>query len=141
MPANGKLGTFLQSDEFNIDQVIGFSAVIAACLTSGFSGVYFEKILKGSKTSLWIRNMQLGKYLSSIESVAYDNIIGLFSMVFSGIGVIVHDWSAISKDGFFQGYSWLVGAVILLQVTVNSVIAVASLYIHYRLLADSWWLL
>ena len=48
-------------------------------------------------------------------------------MMFSGIGVLVHDWSAISTDGFFQGYTWLVGLVILLQVTVSSVIAVTSL--------------
>ena len=38
-------------------------------------------------------------------------------MVFSGIGVIVNDWSAIKNNGFFQGYSWLVAVVILLQVT------------------------
>ena len=48
-------------------------------------------------------------------------------MVFSGIAVIVHDWSAISTDGFFQGYSWLVGIVISLQVTVCSVIAITAL--------------
>lgn len=49
-------------------------------------------------------------------------------MVFSGIGVIVHDWSAISTDGFFQGYTCLVGLVILLQVIVSSVIVVVSLW-------------
>ena len=38
----------------------GLLVVVLACLTSGFSGVYFEKILKGSTTSLWIRNIQLG---------------------------------------------------------------------------------
>lgn len=43
------------------NQVIGLTAVIMACFSSGFSGVYFEKLLKGSKTTLWIRNIQLGK--------------------------------------------------------------------------------
>lgn len=56
-----------------MDQLIGLSAVIAACITSGFSGVYFEKILKGSKTSLWIRNIQLGVLMT-----------GLYSMVCNG---------------------------------------------------------
>ena len=40
--------------------VAGFIAVIAAACTSGFSGIYFEKILKGSQTSLWMRNLQMG---------------------------------------------------------------------------------
>ena len=40
--------------------VAGLIAVIAAASTSGFSGIYFEKILKGSQTSLWMRNLQMG---------------------------------------------------------------------------------
>jgi len=58
-----------------MDQSIGLMAVVVACLTSGFSGVYFEKILKGSKTSLWIRNIQLGKCLSLPIYLIYPNRI------------------------------------------------------------------
>lgn len=39
---------------------IGMVAVITSCLMSGFAGVYFEKILKGSVQSVWLRNVQLG---------------------------------------------------------------------------------
>ena len=39
---------------------IGMLAVISSCLMSGFAGVYFEKILKGSVQSVWLRNVQLG---------------------------------------------------------------------------------
>lgn len=40
-------------------QLTGLSAVLLACISSGFTGVYIEKILKQSDTSMWIRNIQL----------------------------------------------------------------------------------
>ena len=43
------------------NKLIGLSAVIIACFSSGFAGVYFEKLLKGSSTGVWVRNIQLGK--------------------------------------------------------------------------------
>lgn len=41
---------------------MGLMAVLIACFSSGFAGVYFEKILKETKQSVWIRNIQLGKF-------------------------------------------------------------------------------
>lgn len=40
---------------------VGLMAVTAMCLSSGFAGVYFEKVLKSSTQSLWGRNIQLGE--------------------------------------------------------------------------------
>ncbi|XP_035650341.1 CMP-sialic acid transporter-like isoform X4 [Oncorhynchus keta] len=42
----------------------GFMAIAIAVFCSGFAGVYFEKVLKSSDTSLWVRNIQL--YMSGI---------------------------------------------------------------------------
>lgn len=42
-------------------QFIGLMAVLMACVSSGFAGVYFEKILKETKQSVWVRNIQLGE--------------------------------------------------------------------------------
>lgn len=40
---------------------VGLMAVLTACVSSGFAGVYFEKILKETKQSVWLRNIQLGE--------------------------------------------------------------------------------
>ena len=48
-------------DSASSKKFLGLLAVSVACLSSGFSGVYFEKVLKGSSTSVWIRNIQLGE--------------------------------------------------------------------------------
>lgn len=41
-------------------QFVGLMSVLMACVSSGFAGVYFEKILKETKQSVWVRNIQLG---------------------------------------------------------------------------------
>lgn len=33
---------------------LGVFASLAAAVTSGFAGVYFEKVLKGSEISVWV---------------------------------------------------------------------------------------
>ncbi len=92
--------------------VAGFVAVLLAACTSGFSGIYFERILKGSKTSLWIRNIQMG--LSSI-------FIALFATITS-------DGTQIREKGFFYGYNLLVCIVIFLQACGGLVVAVVVKY-------------
>lgn len=52
--------TSKEEEKTNQNAMVGMVAVITSCLMSGFAGVYFEKILKGSKQSVWLRNVQLG---------------------------------------------------------------------------------
>ncbi|XP_041126965.1 UDP-N-acetylglucosamine transporter-like isoform X2 [Polyodon spathula] len=80
-------------------QFVGLTAVLTACFSSGFAGVYFEKILKETKQSVWIRNIQLG----------------LFGAVFGLMGVYVYDGERVQEHGMFQGYSSLTWAVVSLQ--------------------------
>jgi UDP-sugar transporter A1/2/3 len=86
----------------------GLVAVICACCTSGFSGVYFEKILKGTSVSLWLRNIQLG----------------IFGLGFGLTGVFITDWKTVNEQGFFRGYRTIVFVVILLQVSKASIVSI-----------------
>jgi len=96
----------------NKRRIIGLSAVLCAACTSGFSGVYFEKILKGSKTSLWLRNIQMG----------------LPSVIISIIAVYVHDGPAVASKGFYFGYSPLVWTVVSVQAVGGLIVAVVVKY-------------
>ena len=44
----------------NENHLVGLISVLMTCVTAGFAGVYFEKMLKdGSSTPFWIRNLQM----------------------------------------------------------------------------------
>mmetsp|Transcript_8264 Transcript_8264/g.10750 ORF Transcript_8264/g.10750 Transcript_8264/m.10750 type:complete len:350 (+) Transcript_8264:85-1134(+) len=93
--------------------VLGLVCVLLACCSSGFAGVYFEKILKqGRKVSLFVRNIQL-----SIFGVS----LGLF-------GVLAKDYEKVVENGFFQGYTNTVWATILIQAGSGFVIASVMKY-------------
>ena len=57
-----------QSDQ---DSIWGLVSVLLGCLTSGFAGVYFEMVLKSSKASIWLRNIQLSVIGIFIRYIAY----------------------------------------------------------------------
>ncbi|KAK0394221.1 hypothetical protein QR680_000630 [Steinernema hermaphroditum] len=101
-----------EDDKTSSDKLIGFLAVLAACFSSGFAGVYFEKILKGSTVSLWMRNLQL----------AFFSIFGGFFMCW------LYDSEKIGTDGFFQGYNGVIWIVVLLQAYGGLVIALVVKY-------------
>lgn len=66
------------------------------------SGVYFEKVLKSSDTSLWVRNIQM--YLSGI--------------VVTLVGVYMSDGAEVMEKGFLYGYTHYVWFVICKYVCV-----------------------
>ena len=49
------------SENSTDNYIVGVTSVLFSCLTSGFAGVYFEKVLKsgGGRISLWLRNVHL----------------------------------------------------------------------------------
>jgi UDP-galactose transporter len=68
-----------------MNRTLGITAVFAACLLSGLAGVYFEKVLKGSNKTIWLRNVQL-------------SFFSLFPALF--IGVLWKDGHEVLKKVF-----------------------------------------
>jgi UDP-sugar transporter A1/2/3 len=99
--------------EPTMDRTVGLLAVIVACVLSGLAGVYFEKVLKGSSTSLWIRNVQLSFY-------------SLFPALF--VGVVFMDGKEIMDKGFFYGYNMVVWTAIVFQAFGGIVVALCVNY-------------
>merc|ERR1711994_367733 len=93
-------------------KLIGFTAALTACMLSGFAGVYFEKILKGSDISVWMRNVQL-----AILSVP----LGLCT-------AFVKDGSKISEHGFLHGYDSFVWFTVAQNALGGLLVAVVVKY-------------
>jgi len=100
-------------------RMIGVLAVLGACCTSGFGGVYFELVLKPQATSnprpppsVWAKNVQLS----------------MFAFIIAFITAFLKDGHAIMTEGFFQGYSPLVVLVITFEAMGGLVVAVVIKY-------------
>lgn len=92
--------------------MLGFFCVLLACLASGFAVVWFEKILKASKSSIRIRNTQ----------------IGMSSIFIASLGVMIKDRALVAEKGFCRGYSAWVISVIVLQAIGGLVVAAVVKY-------------
>ena len=92
--------------------LFGLFCVIMACVLSGLAGVYFEKILKNSKVSIWVRNIQLG----------------LFGTFFALLTVYASDYENVQAKGFFFGYNNLVWINIMVQSAGGLLVAVVIKY-------------
>ncbi|KAK9514678.1 hypothetical protein VZT92_025374 [Zoarces viviparus] len=91
---------------------VGLVAVVISCLSSGFAGVYFEKILKGSSASVWMRNVQLG----------------IFGTALGALGLWWNDGAAVAERGVLFGYTGTVWCVIFNQAFGGLLVAVVVKY-------------
>lgn len=105
---------------------VGLLALLAACCTSGFGGVYFELVLKPKPSpnpeidhpplrpppSVWAKNVQLS---------AFGFLIALS-------GAFAKDHVAILSDGFFQGYTPVVLLTISFQAMGGLIVAAIIKY-------------
>lgn len=98
---------------FDSDFMLGSAAVLTATLCSGMAGVYFEKMLKQSKQSLWQRNLVLALY--SIGA-------GLAGLYFGP------DKDLVLSQGFFHGYTPMVWTSIANNALGGMLIAAVMKY-------------
>lgn len=92
--------------------LVGLLAVLTACVSSGFAGVYFEKILKETKQSIWVRNIQLG----------------CFGTLFGLMAVFIYDGEHVRQHGMLQGFNKITWIVVSLQALGGLVVAVVIKY-------------
>lgn len=86
---------------------LGLASCLLATVTSGFNGVYTEKVLKTTKPSLWARNIQLG----------------LFGSIAGFITVYIKDSEHVLTHGFFGGYDNYTWACIALNTLGGYLVA------------------
>ncbi|XP_046391373.1 UDP-N-acetylglucosamine transporter [Ischnura elegans] len=94
------------------NRLLGFGAALSACFLSGFAGIYFEKILKGSDISVWMRNVQLS----------------FLSLPIGLITCLINDWSSVKNHGLFLGYDYFVIYLVFLQALGGLVVAMVVKY-------------
>lgn len=86
--------------------VLGIAAVLASSLLSGFANVFFERLVKTTPTSIWVRNLQLAVF--GIPQAL------LFMM---------KDSAAISATGALQGFDAAVWTAVALKALGGLVVA------------------
>ena len=89
-----------QADDEARQRVMGFLIIILAAAISSMAGVYFEKILKGVKVSLWTRNLQLA---------FYSVLTAIVPLYISG------NLAKVQEQGFFYGYTPMTWACIIMN--------------------------
>jgi len=83
----------------NQNMVVGLTAVLTACMSSGFAGVYFEMVLKTTDTGMWLRNCQLAFWSLCLSPFSFFDTL-----------------DTIREYGPFYGFNWTTIVIILLQV-------------------------
>uniref|UniRef100_A0A1E1WMD4 UDP-N-acetylglucosamine transporter n=2 Tax=Pectinophora gossypiella TaxID=13191 RepID=A0A1E1WMD4_PECGO len=94
----------------NESKVLGFCAALAACFISGFAGIYFEKVLKESDISVWMRNVQLS----------------LLSLPFGLATYLIKESGSISN--LLRGFDGFVWYLVILQAAGGLIVAVVVKY-------------
>lgn len=112
----GETANTSSSGESTMNRMKGLLAVMAACMTSGLAGVYFEMVLKTTQADLWIRNVQLSLFsllpalmpiLFSHQTTSEMSVIDWITSLFDNFGPWA--WATV----FIQVLGGLVTAMVI----------------------------
>jgi len=106
-------------------RVQGFMVILLAAALSSLAGVYFEKILKGVRVSLWTRNLQLAGYsvlTACVPLYASGNMGDVLAKGFF-YGYTPMTWTCIVMNA---GGGLLVGTVIKYADAVTKDVAIGA---------------
>jgi UDP-sugar transporter A1/2/3 len=129
----GKVASFDLAEFVKSISSAGFLAAIGACFCSGLAGVYFEAVLKGGTTSLWVRNVHLAgvSILLAAGNFVYVERARLFTSKEGGIV----DLTALAVEvagelrEFTLSISTVMWIVILLQAYGGILVSLVIKYI------------
>lgn len=102
---------------------------MSMCAASGFAGVYFEKVLKGSTADLWVRNIQLT--LFSLPPALLAALFPDFSLRDMLDGTSTSAVKALAADAptwLFGNFGFWVMATVFCQVFGGLVTALVIRY-------------
>ena len=92
------------------DAAIGVMAALGVSICSGFASVYLERILKGDKTSIWVRNVQLCIFSIPLQLLAVYRTPG--------------DWDKVQTQGWMVGFCPSTWAVVFMFAFGGLLVAV-----------------
>ncbi|XP_046647167.1 UDP-N-acetylglucosamine transporter-like isoform X1 [Daphnia pulicaria] len=109
---NGEMGDLSwRAQREDATYLLGLLAIGCATMTSGFAGVYNEKVIKnGQQPLLLIRSFQLS----------------LFCVFFAFMGVVIKDGVVVLRQGYFHGYTPFVWLIATMQVSKSLSISLYS---------------
>lgn len=113
VPTTPFAGTTLHPDIMRKqNKLIGLSTALVAVCMSGFAGVYFEKVLKGSEVTVWLRNVQLS----------------VLAIPMSIVTMYAKDGAELQQHGLLYGYDGLVWGIVLLYALGGLTVAAVVKY-------------
>jgi UDP-sugar transporter A1/2/3 len=110
---------------------MGFAALLINSASSGFAGIYFERLVKGTAPKPPRRTIsQLRMPLPRERSVWLQSMeLGFFGLLFSLILALVGESGAtIRRLGFFYGYDSMTWLVVGMQATGGMLVAMVIRY-------------
>lgn len=90
---------------------MGLLCMVAACTSSGYAGVYLERLFKELNVSIWISNMQLQVFCMPIAMLT-----------------VLSDLKVLQEDGFLLGWDQLTCVVVLLNALGGFAVSLTMKY-------------